>query len=668
MLIGDDKHLRFDWILDALATRVGIIAILSLLVSVFGGAGYYVHSVVAQLEESHAIFRGRQTRNGYVAMSDIQRLIIVTQRALDQRGMTPALENEFSDAADILYVRTDNFERIMRNEETRLKSGAASIAALHRIVEIADNGRATGFVDVPGLYRDLVAANEVARAHLVQFLDDMRRTAEEVLEAQSLAVRQQQVFVIGSMLGLTAVGVVALFLLRREVIGRRARELAEERVAFLAYFDPLTGLPNRAQFQERLNALLQEQRTLALLFLDLDDFKLINDTHGHAAGDAVLRHIGGILESVAKEFEGHTARLAGDEFALLIPTDNIDLLSRLCDEIIASAAETYWFEGEAFVVGLSIGLATTTQVETTAPTSVDMLSRVADFALYTSKASGRKCYTVYDHIIEKRFWERRALIEELPRAIEQRELEVHLQPKVTLADGAVYGFEALVRWRRNGKLVPPSEFITIAEESGLVVDIDHFVLRESTQLISDWNNKCGSEFSISVNLSALHFSSPRITGLVEAALWNSALPPRLLTLEVTETTELRDWKQARHVIEELKSVGCRIAIDDFGTGFSSLAYLRTMKAHELKIDRSLIFELEESEKARMLLASVLEIARNFELEVTVEGIETEAQADIARRIGADCAQGFLFGRPCPPMKALEDATLSMEKARSASAS
>ena len=408
-----------------------------------------------------------------------------------------------------------------------------------------------------------------------------------------------------------------------------------------------------------------EGRPLALLNVDLDDFKLINDTYGHAAGDAVLCHVGSRLMSFARDLDGFAARLGGDEFALVVPNDEIEFLTALCQEIIDTVAEPYWFEGECFTVGVSIGLATTTQVETTGTTTLDHLSRVTDFALYTSKAGGRRRYTVYDQEIEIKFWQRRALIEELPKAIEGGNLEVHLQPKVTLLDTRVYGFEALVRWRRNGQLVPPGEFINIAEESGLILDIDHFVLCRATKLIAEWNARNGTAFSVSVNLSALHFASPRIGHWVEQALWNAKLPSQLLTLEVTETTEMRDWKQARTVLEDIKSTGCKIAIDDFGTGFSSLAYLRTMNAHELKIDRSLVMELEQSDKARLLLSSVLEIARNLELEVTIEGIENSAQAQIVSDMGALNAQGFLFGRPMPPEEALTAAMTTYANASSA---
>ena len=652
------KHAgRFERILDAFASRFGVVAVFGFLFLVCLGAGVYVQSVVTHLERNHTTFKDSDARNGYVAMSDIQRLLLVAQRAEVMGGMNSALEKEFRDATDVLYVRTDSFRKKMA-QQSNLASGGVAIAAMERIVKIADRAIEEGFPDDAHLVAALLMASADARSKLVLFLDDMRRKADRILETQSRAVRKQQFVVLGSIASLTLVGCVALLLLRLEVLGRHAREVAEKRVAYLAFYDPLTNLPNRTQFQDRLQGMLDNKDVLALLYVDLDDFKMINDTYGHAAGDAVLCHTAKILDKVSGGFGGFAARLGGDEFALVIPGDGSERLTQLCQSILNDACQTFSHDGETFEIGLSVGLATTTQVGMQMTVTLDMLSRVTDFALYASKSAGRRCYTFYDQDLEVRFQERRAMLEELPHAIENDDLEVHLQPKVTLSDRAVYGFEALVRWRRGADLIPPDEFILIAEESGLVVDVDHYVLRQATQIIAEWNKDHGSEFSVSINLSALHFSSLRIVEWVQDALWSSGLEPALLTLEITETMEMRDWTQASRVISRLRNLGAKISIDDFGTGFSSLAYLRATNADELKIDRSLVFQLETSEKARLLLGPVLEIARNLEFEVIVEGIETEAQAEIVQNMGAHFGQGFLYGRPSEPHQALTDATFA----------
>ncbi len=645
---------RLDRVLDGFASRTGICLVFSVLLAVFVGVGLYVNSAVSHLEKNHSIFRDHQARNGYVAMSDIQRILLVAQDAAHEGRVSQDNARKFKNASDVLFVRIEAFRRSM-TANSSMNSGMAAIKALEEFLTVTDTAVSDGFTDADTLLSELLSKAVIARKTLVLFLDDMRRQADAVLETQSEAVREQKIVILANLLILTVIMLAALLLLRREVLGRRAREKAEKRVEFLAFFDPLTKLPNRSQFQDRLQELLDDDPAAALLYVDLDGFKLVNDTYGHNAGDAVLCHVGQLLGKLAAEYKGFAARLGGDEYAIVVPTDNLVHLAALCQKVLEGVEKPFLFEGESLDIGLSIGIATTTQVASKMTVTLDLLSRVTDFALYASKSAGRRRYTFYNQDLEARFQERRAMLEELPGAIENSDLEVHLQPKVTLEDTRVFGFEALVRWRRDGELVPPNSFILIAEESGLVVDIDHFVLRTATKLIADWNNKTGSSFSVSVNLSALHFTSMRIIEWVQDALWSSLLKPELLTLEITETMEMRDWTQASSIIGGLRKLGCKIAIDDFGTGYSSLAYLRTTSADELKIDRSLILELETSERARLLMSSVLDIARNLEFEVTIEGIETKLQRDIVQKMGAHNGQGYLFSKPQIPEIALAEA-------------
>ncbi len=641
---GADTH-RPKNILDALASRPGIWLALGTLVALCFGAGLYTQSVVRNLDNTHELFEASQVGNGYVAMSDVQRLLLVVQTAVYEGEMSEELERQFLKATDILFVRTEHLKGLVARGNTTLEKKDA-LEKLSEIVEIADWAIATEFSDLDKLMTELLAASEVARGQLVQFLDTMRRQADDIMLKQAGAVSKQQGVVLFSLAALTLAGCGALLLLRLEILGRRAREQAENRVRFLAFFDPLTGLPNRVQFQDRLQAMLDEARApVALLSLDLDEFKTINDTYGHAAGDAVLKRVANVLKEQSMRHDGFAARLAGDEFALVAPTDDIGILTELCSTILTSASRPFELDGEILTPGVSIGLATNTQVSRNMSSTVDGLSRVSDFALYASKSGGRNRFTLYDQELEKRFLERRAMLDELPKAIHDGSLEVYLQPKVWLPTGKIYGFEALVRWNRQEQLVTPDEFILLAEESGLVIEIDNFVLNRAARLVAQWNERHGTDFSVSVNLSTLHFSSTKILKRVEHVLWRSDIRPDLLTLEITESTELRDWDHARSIISDLRLLGCKIAIDDFGTGFSSLAYLRSMAADELKVDRSLVEELAHSEKARMMLASVFEIAQNLELAITVEGIETPRQAEIVNQMGAVCAQGYLYGRP-----------------------
>jgi EAL domain-containing protein (putative c-di-GMP-specific phosphodiesterase class I) len=246
----------------------------------------------------------------------------------------------------------------------------------------------------------------------------------------------------------------------------------------------------------------------------------------------------------------------------------------------------------------------------------------------------------------------------LPTAIARGDLLIYFQPKVKLPERSVYGFEALVRWHRSGKVVPPDEFINVAEESGLIVELDRFVLMQGTKLLAEYNRSRNEIYAISVNLSAVHFSTNRIFSWVKEALSASGLSPELLTLEITETVEMRDWRQAQNVILKLRSLGVRIAIDDFGTGYSSLGYLRSTAADELKIDKSLVEEIETSSKARFLMDGVLDMAHNLQLDVVVEGIETTEQEQAVFEMGALQAQGFLYGRAVPAEQALRKLSLA----------
>ncbi len=636
---------------DAFASRGGLAIAVALLMAICVWAVQTVEQSVSQLERDQRVFTDRQLRNGFVAMSDIQRVLLVAKEAKVAGRFSDAQKADFVEAVDILFVRKDNFERVLKVGDT-LVSAESAVAALNALIDIADQAIASNYTDVDALVDALLTASAEAREHLVLFLDDMDRTQSAVLRNQSKAVAEQRTVVLASLAALTLLAVLAMVFLRREVAARRAREKAERDVQFLAYFDQLTQLPNRTQFQDRLERRLSKSTPTALLFVDVDAFKAINDTHGHGAGDAILKHVANVLAQKAERARGFAARLGGDEFAVVLPTEHMAQLKQTCGDILETLSGGYRYDGEEISLSVSIGLSTLTQLGETRAPSVDALCRVTDFALYASKSNGRKQFTLYDNALEQRFLQRRAIIEELPAAIQNEDLLVYFQPKVALKGGLTYGFEALVRWKRHGTLMPPDEFIGVAEESGLILELDRAVLFTAVKLIARYNQAYRAAFSVSVNLSALHFSSPRIVAWIEQALATSELEARLLTVEITETVEMSDWKQARDIIARIRALGVRISIDDFGTGYSSLSYLRTTSADELKIDRSLVEKVETSDKARFLLDAVLDMANNLELEVVVEGIETAEQAQTLMEMGADFGQGFLYGRPVPAEDAL----------------
>ncbi len=654
MMLPTASGFRFHRVLDALATRVGIFSTVGVLVLICFGMGTYLQFVVDELDRSLVELEDQQSRNGYVALSDVQRLLLVGLEMAAANEISTELAADFRSAADILYVRSNHFRHLAEDKEMSSMK-VASLAALDAIVTFADETVQDDFQNFAETFRQLITLSADARQNLVQFLDDMRRQFDIIADKQAGVMRQQQLVVLINLAGLTLVGSGALLLLRREVLERRGREKAERRSAFLAYFDSLTEIPNRIQFQDELAAYIRSSEDFALLFIDLDEFKLINDTKGHGVGDATLQHVGRILVETAERYFGFAARLGGDEFAIIVPSVDMGLLENLCSGLLTEGAMPFEVENDQLKVSFSIGLATSKMIEGCSSARGEALARATDFALYVSKEVGRNRYTIYDEVLEKRFRLRRAMLDELPDAAANNELEVHFQPKVDMTSGLTYGFEALVRWRRGAVLVGPDDFIKLAEESDIVLVIDRFVLNRATSQISEMNKASGSNFSVSVNLSALHFVSDRIVSWIEEALALSQLDPSLLTLEITETVEMLDWKHASDVIAKIRRLGCRIAIDDFGSGYSSLAYLYSTSPDELKIDRSLVMELEKSAKARLLLTSVFDIARNLNIEVTVEGIETRQQATILLSMGAKRGQCYLFGRPSPSINAIEDA-------------
>jgi len=651
----DEKSGRLDRVLRALTTRLGVTVILGMLLVACVVAAYQSHVVVRGLEDTSAIVKDSRLSESRLATLDIINLTLLSSRAEMDGQFSYENAKAFEEITNRLVTRVD---RIGQRQEavSQFAMKNSALLVLRRLLKVSREATAAGYPDLYSLAEEIDGLGHTSISYLRSFLEVNDEQSHRALEAQLEAAKRQQFIAMITPVFLTLFGVLVLILLRREILERRALIKAERHIEYLAYFDALTDLPNRSQFKMKTEKYLAQNSPMALLYIDLDEFKEINDTFGHAAGDAVLSHVGRILARNAEGAGGFAARLGGDEFAVVIPDDNIDRLEKVCSLILSEVDAPVVHDREQIAIGLSIGLATTALIDARSDATLDMLSRVTDFALYESKANGRSRVTVYDQDMELRFRERRAMLEELPLAIERADLQVYLQPKVTLADDTIFGFEALVRWNRRGDVVPPSDFISLAEESGLVIDLDTYVLNRATELVSDWNHENGTNFSVSVNLSAHHFNSSRILERVETALWHSALPRELLTLEITETVEMRDWEQASHVIQGLKELGVRIAIDDFGAGYSSLAYLRAIMAHELKIDRTLVDELESSEKARVLLRSVLDIAHNLDLDVTVEGLETHEQAEIVYKLGAAQGQGYLFGRPEPALDMLTSAT------------
>ena len=427
------------------------------------------------------------------------------------------------------------------------------------------------------------------------------------------------------------------------------RRKAEEKIAHMALHDALTNLPNRLFFREQLEARLaqlpQNQR-FAVLCLDLDRFKIVNDTLGHLYGDMLLRQVAERITGCLRE--GDTlARLGGDEFAILqgsIKQPN-DVIA-LADRIFEAAEAPFDLDGNQVVVGTSIGIA----IAPTDAVEADQLLKNADMALYRAKADGRGAYQFFEREMDALMQARRALEVDLRKALVNGEFEVYYQPIISLESQAITGVEALVRWNHPGRgLVAPSEFIPLAEETGLIVPIGEWVLRQACGEAMKWP----SHISLAVNLSPAQFKMRNLSQIVIGALAQSGISPRRLELEITESVLLVDNATTLETLHQLRNLGVRISMDDFGTGYSSLSYLRSFPFDKIKIDQSFIRNLASSSDSQAIVRAVTGLGSSLGMKTTGEGVETQEECDYLMRHGCTEAQGYFFGRPKPAGEVLE---------------
>jgi diguanylate cyclase (GGDEF)-like protein len=421
------------------------------------------------------------------------------------------------------------------------------------------------------------------------------------------------------------------------------RRRAEAALAFMARHDALTELPNRTLFQERLNEAIARARRgscCALLCLDLDHFKMINDTLGHPVGDSLLRAVADRLSAAVRNIDT-VARLGGDEFAIIqadldTPNDSAVLANR----IIATLNEPFDIDGHRVVTGTSIGIA----MAPNDGTSSDTLLRNADIALYLAKAEGRGVFRFFEPQLEARVQARREVEVDLRNALPANEFSVYYQPILNLRSGKVAGFEALIRWNHPTRgLIGPADFIPIAEETGLIVPIGDWVLRAACLEAANWPR----DIEIAVNLSSVQFKSGQLLDSVRQALAISGLDPNRLELEITESILLQNSQDTRALLHQLRALGIRIALDDFGTGYSSLGYLRSFPFDKIKIDRSFVRDIGLNSGSAVIVGAVVSIARGLGMTTVAEGVETADQLARVRSLGCSMVQGYLFSRPRP---------------------
>jgi diguanylate cyclase (GGDEF)-like protein len=425
----------------------------------------------------------------------------------------------------------------------------------------------------------------------------------------------------------------------------RRLSLANRRVLELAQTDILTGLPNRAFFLARLDELNRRLEdsgpTFSILMLDLDRFKNVNDSLGHGAGDALLRQVAQRLKSAVRATDV-LARLGGDEFAIIQEgcDDQRVCSTELAARIAKLVTEPFLLPGHRVEIGTSIGIA----IAPDHGSDQEQLLKKADLALYRSKSAGRNCFTIYDEAMSAELEARNTLEGDLRDAIARCQLEVHYQPFMDAHSGARRGFEALVRWRHPTRgLIPPDQFIPLAEETGLIVPLGEFVLRQACADAAAWP----SELMVAVNLSPIQFKEADLFDVICGALRDSGLSPQRLEIEITESVLLERGVENHAFMERLKHIGIELALDDFGTGYSSLSYLTAFPFDKIKIDKSFIRNLTHQPRSSAIISSIVTLARGLDMSVTAEGVETAEEFERLKVLGVNFAQGYLFGRPLP---------------------
>jgi PAS domain S-box-containing protein len=444
------------------------------------------------------------------------------------------------------------------------------------------------------------------------------------------------------------------------------RKRAEEMLAHNAFHDGLTNLPNRALFLDRLQQALTLSKRhanykFAVLLIDVDEFKIINDSLGHAAGDDLLIQIGQRLKESVRRADTVSrprtsdvpdrpanddtlARLGGDEFCILLDDirDPIEAV-RVAERVQAELAIPFLVTQQEIVISASIGIAASTSPHTHA----EDLLRDADIAMYRAKRAGKACCEVSDTAMHENAVKRLQLETDLRKAVDQGEFRVHYQPIVSLQTGKITGFEALTRWQRPEGVLSPIAFIAVAEETGLIIPMNRQLLREACEHLRSWQSQFPSSppLTMSVNITSREFAQPDLISEVRKSLEQTGIDPGCLQFEIIETIAMGDAEKSGHVLAQLKALGVRLSIDDFGTGYSSLCRLRRIPVDTLKIDRAFISNMESDPENREIVRAIIVLAHNLGLKVVAEGTETEEHVNLLRQLNCEMAQGYFFSRP-----------------------
>ena len=445
-------------------------------------------------------------------------------------------------------------------------------------------------------------------------------------------------------------------LMMEKQVSQRTLELQRlaEEFRYRALHDTLTGLPNRALLNEEFNRAVAHatrvDKHIAVLLLDLDNFKIVNDRYGHEAGDELLKAVANKIRGALRG-EDIVCRLGGDEFIVLLEdVDTEKHIESVGQSLLQALAQDIAVDGRMVNVGVSIGASLYPQHGI----DITTLKRNADIAMYCAKEAGKNRLMVYQNTYTKINLNKTALQQDLENAVNRHEIELNYQPQVSADGQTLVGCEALVRWRHpHYGLMQPADFIPFAEESGAVKHIDYFVLREAVNQSQAWQKNLGLTIPVSVNIANLHFKSGELVDEVRSILRTSGMPAAQLTLEITEAVVLDDLVQANKILAALRRIGVKLALDGFGVGYSSLAHLRALQVDSIKLDRSLSRSIVRDHGERKLTRGLLAFAREFEVSLIVEGVEQHSQLNALRQLGCEVMQGFVFSQPIPEQQFLQ---------------
>jgi diguanylate cyclase (GGDEF)-like protein len=438
------------------------------------------------------------------------------------------------------------------------------------------------------------------------------------------------------------------------ISGARQRQQIEEKIRYQAMHDLLTGLPNRLRFNDILNQgiqkIIQQEETIAVMFLDLDRFKIINDTLGHTVGDDLLKIVAQRIRDTIR-IEDVVARWGGDEFTIFLPrVTEIPPIIQIAKNILQTLEGAFFINGHELYISSSIGIALWGKDSPDAET----LIQHADAALYYAKNEGRNNYQFYKESLSQKNPELLKLERNLRHAMKRKELMLYYQPRVNITTGKITGMEALLRWNHSEMgVISPAVFIPIAEKSGLIISIGEWALRQACMQNKAWQDAGYQPITIAVNLSPGQFRQPKLVGILTDILTETQLKPEFLELEITETTAIADINFTTTALQNLAEMGLLLAIDDFGTGYSSLNRLKVLPFHNLKIDQSFIKELTTDPKVAHIIQAIVTLGQSLGLRLIAEGVEHPAELEFLRSIHCDEVQGYLLYRPLSVEQATE---------------